>query len=130
MDLGKPDHRRLLTILWNEGEPDRVPFYEHFVDLEVIEYILGERLRMLDLSKSDARRKYISALIRFYGGLGYDYVPLELPLKLPRNNVLTATDTARLSRGIRTWQDEHHGVIESLEDFEAYPWPDPETIVN
>jgi len=54
MGLEKPDYKRLLTVLWNEEEPDRIPFYEHFVDLEVIEYILGERLRMLDLSKREA----------------------------------------------------------------------------
>ncbi len=122
----KPDYRRLLAVLWNEEAPDRVPLYEHFVDLEVIEYLLNERLRGMALSKPDSRRRYLLALIRFYKGLGYDYVPLELPLKLPRTNLLTAPDTARLSRGFRAWQDEHHGVIETLDEYWGYPWPDPD----
>lgn len=37
----KPNFSRLLKVLWGE-EPDRVPFYEHLVDNEVIETILNE----------------------------------------------------------------------------------------
>jgi len=32
----KPSFERLLDVLWNE-EPDLIPFYEHFVDDEVVE---------------------------------------------------------------------------------------------
>ncbi|MEM2341043.1 MAG: hypothetical protein QXX94_03500 [Candidatus Bathyarchaeia archaeon] len=31
-----------------------------------------------------------------------------------------------LSRGIRKWHDENRGEIETVEDFEEYPWPDSE----
>jgi hypothetical protein len=37
----EPDLERFVKVLWGE-EPDRVPFYEHLVDNEVIEAIIGE----------------------------------------------------------------------------------------
>ena len=36
-----PDFERFFKVLWGE-EPDHVPFYEHLVDNEVIETIIGE----------------------------------------------------------------------------------------
>ncbi|RLF03189.1 MAG: uroporphyrinogen-III decarboxylase-like protein, partial [Thermoprotei archaeon] len=47
-----------------------------------------------------------------------------IPSPFPRDNVLTADDTAPLRRPKRVWQDEHRGVIEDREDFDEYPWPD------
>jgi uroporphyrinogen decarboxylase len=120
----KPDYRRLVTVLKREGEPDKVPFYEHFVDNEVIETILSEQLPLL--VSHELKVRHLSLLVKFYRKMGYDYVPFEVPLNLPRTNVLTAKDTAPLSRGVRVWQDENRGEIETMEDFEAYPWPDPD----
>jgi len=130
---------RLLNVLWGE-EPDRVPFYEHLVDNEVIECMVGEPLpkifdvgvaRSTKAPKMDrAKERYVMALIKFFRRLGYDYVPIELPLNLPRTNVKQGRDTARLSRGVRTWVDENRGTIETLEDYESYPWPEPEESVD
>lgn len=125
--MRRPDYRRLLIVLRREGEPDKVPFYEHFVDREVMELILGETIPALSPNLSaELKEKHILALIKFYRKLGYDYVPFEIPLNLPRTNRLRARDTAVLSRGIREWQDENRGEIETMEDFEEYPWPDPD----
>jgi len=44
----KHDYDRLLMVLWNE-EPDRVPFYEHLVDNEVIEAITQEPINKLQV---------------------------------------------------------------------------------
>lgn len=125
--MRKTDHRRLTAILKREGEPDKVPFYEHFVDKEVMEAILGEEIPPFNQDLNpELKRKHIAALIKFYRKMGYDYVPLEVPLNLPRTNRLKARDTAPLSRGVREWQDENRGEIETMEEFEAYPWPDPD----
>jgi len=123
--LERPNYNRLITILWGE-EPDRVPFYEHFVDNEVIEYVLSVKLRGLDFSKREHRELYIRSLIRFYKGLRYDYVPLEIALNIPLNPMVFTEDTARLSRGKRGWLREHDGLIKTFEDFENYPWPEVE----
>lgn len=116
-----PDIGRLIKVLLREGEPDRVPFYEHFVDNEVIEALTGRGL---------GSEKYLDILVDFYQKLGYDYVPMEVPPKLPRTNILQANDVAHLSRGKRTWADENRGVIETIEDFEKYPWPRPEEALD
>jgi len=134
----KHDYERLLRVLWNE-EPDRVPFYEHLVDNEVIEAITKEPVTRLQVyepamarltaggSKMSQRRKrFARVLVKFYGGMGYDYVPFELPLGLTRTNIREGRDPAQLSRGIRTWVDENSGTIENREDYEKYPWPEPE----
>jgi len=135
----KPNFSRLLKVLWGE-EPDRVPFYEHLVDNEVIETILNEPVpallepgvaRLTESSKvNQIKENFVGILVKFYKGLGYDYVPIELPLNLPRTNIKEGRDPAALSRGIRTWVDENRGTIEKWEDFESYPWPDPETAVD
>ncbi|RLF03227.1 MAG: uroporphyrinogen-III decarboxylase-like protein [Thermoprotei archaeon] len=124
--MKEPNFDRLLLVLLREGEPDRVPFYEHFVDDEVIEAITGRPITKIDPLKRLRSREYLQILIEFYYKMGYDYVPLEVPLKLPRKNVLFAEDTAILSRERRSWLGEDFGTIESMEDFEEYPWPEPE----
>jgi uroporphyrinogen decarboxylase len=135
----KPDFERFVKVLWGE-EPDRVPFYEHLVDNEVIEAIIGEPIPALlepgvprsgEASKADSVKEgFVNGLLKFYKGLGYDYVPLELPLNLPRTNIRQGKDPAPLSRGMRTWVDENRGTIEKWEDYESYPWPDSEDLVE
>jgi hypothetical protein len=102
----KPDFDRLLKVLWMEGEPDRVPFYELFVDREVIEAITGEPMPRVGIGGAalvsggseeekarrdltarklaNVRKHYVKAIIKFYRGLGYDYLSsgictLEMP---------------------------------------------------
>jgi len=120
----KPKFERLLKVLMLE-EPDTVPFYELFVDQEVMEAILGVRFG-IDPSKKETVKEYCRRLVEFYRKLGYDYVPFSAPLNLPRSNILTAKDTALYSRGFRSWQNEHKGEIETVEDYYEYPWPEKE----
>jgi uroporphyrinogen decarboxylase len=111
-------------------EPDRVPFYELFADPEILEAITKDTLPRLDaiLEKDEivgkAIKQYVRVSVKFYHILGYDYVPLTFPFRFPRNNIILAEDTAKLSRGKRQWQNENRGVIETREDFDRYPWPD------
>ena len=118
--MRKPNFDRLLSVLFRE-EPDVIPFYEHAVDPEVIETLTGKPVTRMSFGSDE----FLKALVEFYYKLGYDYVPLEIPLNLPITNIRTAHDTAILSRGQRTWQDEGRGTIENREDFENYPWPSP-----
>lgn len=126
MSHGPPDFQRLLDVLLREREPDILPFYEHFADPEIIEAISRKPITRISALGEQGMRTYFQVLVDFYVGLGFDYVPFEVPLKFPRSNVLETKDTAYLSRGLRTWRDETRGTIETLEDFEEYPWPDPD----
>jgi uroporphyrinogen decarboxylase len=125
MHSAATNFNRLLKVLKREGEPDRVPFYEHFADDEVVEAVTGKPMTKMLASEKPNIKAYMETLVEFYVKLGYDYVPFEIGLKLPRTNVLQAKDIAYLSRGVRVWPDEQRGTIESLDDFEKYPWPDP-----
>jgi len=100
-----------------EGEPDRVPFYEHLVDVEVMSAIVGAT------ASADTLDAMIDLRIRFYGKLGYDYVPMEIRWPFPRTNFVTGSDTAWIPRPQRRWVDQQHGTIECWEDFESYPFP-------
>ncbi len=114
----KPDFERLEKVLRLEGEPDVVPFYEHLVDEEIVHAVLKLPRREETLDQQ------IEEKIRFYKGLGYDYVPMEINWPFPRKNFVSGPDSAPLPRAERTWVDQMHGTIETWEDFHAYPWPD------
>ncbi len=113
----RPDFRRLETVLRMEGEPDKVPFYEHLVDEEVISEVLGYDGPPGDLAGTVQRR------MEFYGKLGYDYVPMEIQWPITRTNVVSGEDTAWIPRRERTWVDQRHGTIENRDDFDSYDWP-------
>jgi len=121
--MHQPDFNQLLTAM-RRGVPDRLPFYEHLTDAQVIEAITGEPFTKIDTSTREGREAWIKAQIDFYLQLGFDSFSFEVGPAFPRGNVLPAPDTAPLSRGQRGWVDEHSGPIQTIEDFERYPWPD------
>jgi len=123
-----PDFSRLRKALLRQGEPDRVPFYELFVDGEIIEAVIKKPLTKLDINKSEEKKQYVKWLVEFYYNTGYDYVPLPIGTVFPCTNTLQAEDTASLPRSVRSWQDEHRGTIETREDFEKYKWTDIKSI--
>lgn len=123
-----PDFSRLRKTLLREEVPERVPFYELFADWEIVVAVTNETDNIVDPRYQREVEAIEDRSIRFYYMLGYDYVPAGAGINLPRHNVLSAPDTAELSRGQRTWVDEHHGTIETMEDFERYPWPSPREI--
>jgi len=132
---------RLSRVLFLDGEPDRIPFYELFADREIMEAVTGETLSKTDLRTIEEVERYLKELmgrgliehdlkvtIDFYSELGYDYVPLVVPSLLSRDNIILADDTAERPHMQRSWQDENRGIIETREDFDRYPWPDLDQI--
>ena len=47
-----------------------MPFYEHAIGPEVVEFLLSARLRSLDLSKPIRKERYVRAPVKFFRGLG------------------------------------------------------------
>jgi len=123
-----PNFERLRKVLFLEGEPDFVPFYELFADTEIMEAVTKEPLSKIGLETRKETELYLKTGIKFYSKLGYDYVPLGIPFFLSRDNILLAEDSAKMPHPKRTWQDENRGVIETREDFHRYPWPDLDEI--
>lgn len=121
-----PEWKGLVATILRTGTPTRVHFIELFLDREVSDAIC-ERYGVLDgLDPADPyfNEKREVAVQSF---LGYDYVRasltgMDMPLRYA-----TTEDTAILARaGGRSYVDEHRGPITNWEEFEAYPWPDPE----
>jgi uroporphyrinogen decarboxylase len=113
-----PDFNRLRTTLLLEGEPDRVPVVELLADREVREAFLGRPIRT------------VADDVEFWYRAGYDYVHIRAGYEY---RMLGDEDTVeKKSYGgdfqVRRWASTRETWINSWQEFEAYPWPDPQTI--
>ncbi|MDI7277865.1 MAG: uroporphyrinogen decarboxylase family protein [Anaerolineae bacterium] len=124
----KPDFGRLLKVFRRDGLPDRVPFIELFADAEIVSAVAGETpvdlLTMM--TDPEARKSALRQRIRFCQMVGYDFVwAATHPALLLRVPWLASQDTAELARPARVWVNESDGIIRSMADYEAFPWPSP-----
>ena len=112
----KRSFERLRKILLNQ-ECEEVPLFEIGVDQEIVRAVLGR------VPPLEGRNE----LVRFYWGLGYDYVPVGVSCfqEDPHLPSKEAEDTALLSRGKRSWAPMD-GVVKTRDDYEKFPWPDPD----
>jgi uroporphyrinogen decarboxylase len=121
----EPDYRRFLQVVGRE-KPDRVPLIELAVDVGVASTLLDEPLA----DTGDARANLHAAVqrnVRLLHRLGYDVVKISAPI--PWNvQRLASQDSSELSRGARSWLDEHRGPIASSEDLEHFDWPRPQDV--
>ena len=111
IDLRKhrPDFEQFLKVLRRQGRPDHLPFYEHVASAGFMAERLGRPVAAMGWNKPG----YGQAYVDFWLGLGFDCVPMEIPLriKLPEGH------------GARTEGSEAFAVIRTMEDFEKFPWP-------
>ena len=125
-----PDWEGLRRNILRQGTPERVFFFELLIDEEV----KGEICRRFGLARgldpSDLL-DYVRREIELALFLGYDSVRLRTHtfVAFPRQQLATAdagTIAAGLRRRERQWTNEHRGPIQTWEDLETYPWPEPE----
>lgn len=106
----KPDFEQFLKVLWRNGIPSHLPFYEHIASPGFISRRTGKPFH--EMSPDDA--EYWRTYVDFWLGMGYDCIPMEVApdFKLPSTgDAITHGSEARV-------------VIRTFEDFETYPWPD------
>lgn len=121
-----PNWHGLVDSVMRTGTPDRVHFIELFLDMEVSEAI-AERYGVLEgLDRSDPffpeRRE-----VAIQSFLGYDFVRCSLRgMDMPLHYAHTGDTAALARRDGRRYVDEHTGPVTTWEEFERYPWPDPE----
>lgn len=115
MPRSHPDFARFIQVVCRQAEPERVHFAELFHDQEIMAAIQGP-------PASGSADDIAAWQVRFWRDMGYDYVVGNVDLGFARG-VITAEDTAGLSRGERDWVNEGTGPIASWEGFERYPWP-------
>jgi uroporphyrinogen decarboxylase len=113
-----PDFGRLRTVLMLQGEPDRVPNAELHVDWQVKQAFLGRPIAGV---RDD---------VDFWYQAGYDYIYLRANYEYhmvgdghAKQDRIYAGDM-QLSR----WEGEENSLVSAWGDYEAYPWPNPQTI--
>jgi uroporphyrinogen decarboxylase len=105
-----PDYRRFVRVLLRKERPDRLPCYEHVASAGFISAATGVDIARLD----PGSKEYWKTFVDFWLDLGFDCVPIEVPLDCP----LPSGGHGK-SKG-----SESHVVIRNRADFDSYPWPD------
>ena len=125
-----PDWQGLLRCLRREGAPDRVHFIELLIDAEV-KAAVAERFELIEDVEPGDPHYLLKREVRVMRFLGYDYVRCGTDDVRIQVNHLTTADTAALGRqGGREFVDEHQGPITSWQQFETYPWPNPDDLTT
>ena len=120
-----PDVDGLREWILSRTPQPRVHVVELFQD-PPIQQAIADRYSLwdgLDLRDSvDSLR----AQVRLQAFLGYDMIRIQprVPMGFFRTNVDDTVDPGTgLSKGSRSWADEHTGPIDSWDSFERFPWP-------
>jgi len=125
-----PDWEAFKACIMRQGTPRRVHHIELFLDRE-IQTEIGKRFHLFDdLNPKDAFYPY-EREIRIQRFLGFDYVRQGVDaLEMPLHRIQTE-DTADLQRtGGRSYIDEKKGPITNWDEFETYPWPEPNQVTT
>ncbi len=114
----EPDFTRLRRVLFLEGEPDRVPNAELHVDWQIKQAFLGHPI---DSVQDD---------VDFWYQAGYDYIYLRAnyEYRMVGDGKADEDHTYAGDMQVTEWSEDTPSLISSWEDYETYPWPDPETI--
>jgi len=119
-----PDFRRMEKVLRRQGEPDRVPFYELFSNIqsEVLRAIGRDEPAPPPEAPAEDReahawRQHVTYML----ALGYDYVNCgAYGFGFPHGE----NPKAMTAQGERAYFLASSHTIANREDFEKYPWPD------
>jgi len=113
--------------------PKRAHFAELFLDDVIVKSILEQYLDGVwvepVLTEPESIRRFLDNLIHVWFRLGYDYLWTGgFAGEIFRGYYRVGEDTAAMSRGSRIWMEEDRGMVASWDDFEEYPWPDPDSV--
>lgn len=120
---GKPDFQRIIAAVRGE-EPDRIPVMELDVDSPVKSAFLGKRTKTVG---DDLDFWYQAGYDYIYQRPDYDFVGVTpnasvgTPLKLKAQMEIRSGEA-------KTSSDSGTVRINTDEDFDRYPWPDPDTV--
>ncbi|MEI6846183.1 MAG: uroporphyrinogen decarboxylase family protein, partial [Candidatus Firestonebacteria bacterium] len=109
----KTDFSKFLKVLRREGEQNYLPFYEHIASSGFISRRLG-----LDIDKVTDKKQYWELYADFWLSLGFDCIPLEIPLNYKKPSVKNATKDKESA------ESEAGACIFNMDDFEKMNWPE------
>ncbi|MDD6878207.1 MAG: uroporphyrinogen decarboxylase family protein [Clostridiaceae bacterium] len=106
----EPDFNNILQVLQGK-KPSRPTLFEFFMNMDVYRLVAG------DPPSGDDPVQMIAYLARAFAACGYDYVTTGgSDLLFP-----TGDTEYRETKSLNA-----HACIKNREDFERYPWPDPD----
>lgn len=106
----QPDFNQFLKVLRRQGKPDYLPFFELVTTPNFVARRTGTRFEEMQPTDSG----YWEIYVDFWLGMGFDCVPIEVPLNCPLPNQ---------DEGKESFGSEVQAVFRSMEDVEKYPWP-------
>ena len=117
-----PNFDRMKKAFTLQGEPDKVPIAEIYIDPFIKERFLGRPV--VDLEDN----------VEFYYRAGYDFVELRQGFGIlmgndyghhhPSSHVsFTAVSDDTQPKQKRVWAEEHAGIIVDKDTLERFPWP-------
>lgn len=112
------------NVITRKKIPERIPLYEHGVDLPIVADIMGYDFSGIDFSTDEGLYDMWSKMIRFYHQMGYTYLPLEMGVRFAQVKT-NATEHDDIGDTVkRGWVDEHEGAIKTMADLENTEyWP-------
>ncbi len=112
----QPDFGQFLKVVTRTGTPAYLPFYEHLASSGFI----AARTETAFNKMSVRDEAYWQIYVDFWLDMGYDCIPMEIPFDCPMPSHEEA-----MSEG-----SEGRVVINSMKEFDAYPWPSVATPVD
>jgi len=104
----EPDYSHIVKAARNI-QPERMPLYEHIIDVSVMEKIMGRQFAGLQQGGVSDKREFYRHYTGFFREMGYDTVSFECGVPGPG-----------------ALQSPAKGIIETRSDFDRYPWQDVE----
>lgn len=133
------DFEYLRKVLMRETTEGPVPIIELVVDVEIMSEASGvdfpvEGLHQLLAMDREPTQESIELGVRlielsvaFCETVGYDYATMT-PLIPIRRTPLQPKENPQQDGKVRTWQNEHQGLIMNRDDFDAFEWPGVDSI--
>lgn len=114
----KPDRDAFLKAVLTDYVPERPRLVEYLVNPPVMKAVL-QMIGRRWVDPGHDTSGYWDNFIAFWYHLGYDFVRMELAMNFPRAS-RPGGDSGRV------YAETAAGPITSWEEFEKYPWPNPQ----
>jgi len=133
------DSEHFRQVLMRETTEGPVPIIELFADPEImceaagVDFPAERVLELINLGLEPTMEqlelgvRLMDLVVAFSVAVGYDYA-ITIPLiPVPRTDFLLRENPQQGGK-LRSWQDEHQGLIMNRDDFERFAWPPLEAV--
>jgi uroporphyrinogen decarboxylase len=135
----QPDFDYLRRVLMRETTGGPVPIIELLADVEIMSEATGvdfpadglqEFIEMDSEPTEESIQlglRLIELSVEFSETVGYDYATMT-PLIPIRRTPTQPKENPQQGGKVRVWQNEHQGLIMNRDDFDAFEWPDVDSV--